>query len=119
MADKWTRLLTDRTSQLGVKCIDTPGPLQALSPNEANMAAPAEAPGTQQNQLKNSILQLKVLLGERWHGGADKRLSVQTLCITAHTPPSVVLSCWGNTTPTRAICSTSGNNRQFVEGYTG
>lgn len=86
VADKWTRLLTDRTSLLGVNCIDTPGSQQALFPNEANMAAPAETPGTQQNQLKNSILQLKVVLGEWWHGGADKRLSVQTLCYNTHPP---------------------------------
>lgn len=50
------------------------------------MAAPAEAPGTQENQLSKSIQHLKVLLRERWHGRADKRLSVQTLGITTHTP---------------------------------
>lgn len=84
------------------------------------MAAPAEAPGTQENQLSKSIQHLKVLLRERWHGRADKQLSVQTLSITTHTHTHIHTpqhSCWGNTTATRAICSTRGNNRQFVEGY--
>lgn len=40
---------------LGVTRISTPSPQQADSQTEANMAAPAETPATQQNQLKNSI----------------------------------------------------------------
>lgn len=81
---EWTPPLTEWTSRLAVNSITTQ---RLFLSNEAKAAVPAAAPGAQQNQLKNSIQQLKVLLREWWCGWADKRLSLQTLCVTTCPPP--------------------------------